>query len=138
MCGITLSIYPVSPTTGPDPETIALHESLASSNANRGPDTSDTWTHVVDVDDGKQVEIRLTSSVLGLRGELTGQPIRGTRGVLAWNGQVSILVNAEQSGWCMDKEDAFLVTCRVLRVYGYAKVYEALLRQHSMCLPTKL
>ena len=89
MCGITLSIYPVSSGQTPDTDVLAIHNSLAQANAHRGPDTSDTFADVIDVDGGK-VELRLTSSVLGLRGELTGQPVRGKRGVLAWNGQVSL------------------------------------------------
>ena len=89
MCGISLSIYPISTGKTSDPEILAIHDSLAGSNANRGPDTSATFTDIVDVQGG-QVELRLTSSVLGLRGELTGQPVKGKRGVLAWNGQVSL------------------------------------------------
>lgn len=85
MCGITLSIHPVSPQTQ---DVHAIHDSLAGSNDNRGPDVNSTFSHIVDVEGG-QVELRLTSSVLGLRGELTGQPLIGERGVLAWNGQVS-------------------------------------------------
>lgn len=101
MCGITLSIYPVpapqSPQSHAHKHILAIHDSLAQSNAHRGPDTSDTFTLVVDVDGG-QVELRLTSSVLGLRGELTGQPVRGDRGVLAWNGQVSLSSHSGQKG----------------------------------------
>lgn len=37
---------------------------------------------------GAEIEITLSASVLGLRGELTAQPLVGKRGVLGWNGQV--------------------------------------------------
>lgn len=82
MCGITLTIGPA------DSEHHRIHEALARGNALRGPDSSTTFSTVVQASNG-HVELRLTSFVLGLRGELTGQPMVGKRGVLAWNGQVS-------------------------------------------------
>lgn len=44
---------------------------------------------------GEQIEVRLSASVLGLRGEITQQPIIGKRGILGWNGQVRLLLVEE-------------------------------------------
>lgn len=84
MCGITLSIHPVS-LDGAAHHT--LLESLIFANGARGPDTQSTYTKRFEVDGG-EVEIVLSSSVLGLRGGVVAQPLVGKRGVLAWNGQV--------------------------------------------------
>lgn len=83
MCGITLSI-----TASTDPSSSTLHESLATANAQRGPNSTNTYKRVIHLPDDEEVELVLTSSVLGLRGDLTQQPMVGKRGVLAWNGQV--------------------------------------------------
>lgn len=85
MCGLTLSIqrYPQSQ------EQESLLESLCAACAVRGPDTQSTYRTVVAAADGQQVEVAICASVLGLRGEVTRQPIVGQRGVLGWNGQVS-------------------------------------------------
>ena len=85
MCGLTLSIHPY-PVTASHEE---LLESLCQTCKARGPDTQSTYSTIISIDDGSQVELRLSASVLGLRGEITQQPIVGARGVLGWNGQVS-------------------------------------------------
>ena len=103
MCGITLTIRLLPYLDQPDPHPrpqkgsasdtgkaiIDLLESFRNANAVRGPDTSANYFHNVDLGGGSVVEVGLTASVLVLRGNgLTGQPLVGKRGVLAWNGQV--------------------------------------------------
>jgi asparagine synthetase B (glutamine-hydrolysing) len=85
MCGLTLSIHPCPVT----PSHEELLESLCQTCEARGPDTQSTYSTIISLNDGSQVELRLSASVLGLRGEITQQPIIGKRGVLGWNGQVS-------------------------------------------------
>lgn len=93
MCGLTLSIHPY-PTTVSHEE---LLESLCQTCKARGPDTHSTYSTIISLDDGSQVELLSSASVLGLRGEITQQPIVGARGVLGWNGQVS---GTSLSGGC--------------------------------------
>jgi len=85
MCGLTLSIHPYPATESHE----ELLESLCQTCKARGPDTQSTHSTIFSLDDGSQVELKLSASVLGLRGEITQQPIVGSRGVLGWNGQVS-------------------------------------------------
>jgi asparagine synthetase B (glutamine-hydrolysing) len=85
MCGLTLSIHPY-PTT---PSHEELLGSLCETCKARGPDTQSTYSTTIPLDNGNQIELRLSASVLGLRGEITQQPIVRNRGVLGWNGQVS-------------------------------------------------
>ena len=85
MCGLTLSVHPY-PISESHKE---LLDSLCQTCAARGPDTQSTFSTTISLDDGKQLELRLSAAVLGLRGEITQQPIIGDRGVLGWNGQVS-------------------------------------------------
>jgi len=93
MCGLTLSIHPY-PTTVSHEE---LLESLCETCKARGPDTQSTYSTIISLGSGSQIELRLSASVLGLRGEITQQPIIGKRGVLGWNGQVSrILLTGSQ------------------------------------------
>ncbi|WWD22519.1 hypothetical protein CI109_107012 [Kwoniella shandongensis] len=89
MCGLTLTIRPLpaSPTPEASPSS-ALLESFRTANLCRGPDCQRSHTEVVELQDGGKVEIVLSASVLGLRGDLTAQPLVGKRGVLGWNGQV--------------------------------------------------
>lgn len=86
MCGLTLSIHPYPPSE----EQESLLESLCAACASRGPDTQSTYRSIITAADGSQLEVVLCASVLGLRGEVTQQPIVGRRGVLGWNGQVTI------------------------------------------------
>ncbi|WVQ62654.1 uncharacterized protein L199_000801 [Kwoniella botswanensis] len=91
MCGLTLTIHPLLPNTHDQSKpntTSALLESFRSTNVQRGPDSQRTHKHVVELKDGSRLELCLTATVLGLRGELTAQPMVGKRGVLGWNGQV--------------------------------------------------
>ncbi|WRT63829.1 uncharacterized protein IL334_000754 [Kwoniella shivajii] len=88
MCGLTLSIRPVSPVNPASYASAALLDSFRKTNIQRGPDFQQTSTHIVNLKDDKKVEVTLTATVLGLRGQLTAQPLIGTRGVLGWNGQV--------------------------------------------------
>ncbi|KAI9635713.1 putative cytoplasm protein [Dioszegia hungarica] len=89
MCGITFSLCPYLSSLGSAiASPSALHTSLAESNSSRGPDSSNTHRAMINLNGTKQLELQLTSSVLGLRGSLTAQPIVGETGVLAWNGQV--------------------------------------------------
>jgi hypothetical protein len=85
MCGLTLSVHPY-PMTSPHEE---LLESLCETCAARGPDVQSTYSTIIILDNGARIELRLSASVLGLRGDITQQPIIGKRGVLGWNGQVS-------------------------------------------------
>ena len=85
MCGLTLSIHPY-PATDLQKE---LLESLCETCKARGPDTQSTYSTTISFDNGNQIELRISASVLGLRGDITQQPIVGNRGVLGWNGQVS-------------------------------------------------
>ncbi|OCF41643.1 cytoplasmic protein [Kwoniella heveanensis CBS 569] len=92
MCGLTLTIRPL-PASSTKPEERnaaipALLDSFRSTNTQRGPDSQRSHTEIVDLDNGRQVEVVLNATVLGLRGELTAQPMIGKRGVLGWNGQV--------------------------------------------------
>ncbi|WWC85826.1 uncharacterized protein L201_000693 [Kwoniella dendrophila CBS 6074] len=89
MCGLTLTIRhdPTSEDT-PSSSISALLDSFRSTNTQRGPDSQRTYTHLVELENGQRLEVSLTATVLGLRGELTAQPIIGERGVLGWNGQV--------------------------------------------------
>lgn len=86
MCGLTLSISPISP-----PGHVAdasVIKSLHAANAARGPNAHGVYARRVSVRGG-DVLVTLASSVLGLRGEnVTPQPLVGQRGALAWNGQV--------------------------------------------------
>ncbi|WWC66825.1 uncharacterized protein I206_100732 [Kwoniella pini CBS 10737] len=89
MCGLTLTIQPLSATETEDsPGSSSLLDSFRSTNVQRGPDSQQTYTHIIESIDGCIIEVSLTATVLGLRGELTAQPLIGTRGVLGWNGQV--------------------------------------------------
>lgn len=97
MCGITFTIRLKPPLGSPTPDSHEeLFASLRRGNASRGPDCQCTYTHQVVLDDGREVEVCLSACVLGLRGQgVTSQPLVGTRGMLAWNGQVraSLLVH---------------------------------------------
>jgi asparagine synthetase B (glutamine-hydrolysing) len=84
MCGLTLSIHPYPVSSSHE----SLHESLCQTCKARGPDTQSTYSSILDGQGGSRIELRLSASVLGLRGEITRQPIVGKRGVLGWNGQV--------------------------------------------------
>ncbi|AAW46095.1 cytoplasm protein, putative [Cryptococcus deneoformans JEC21] len=84
MCGLTLSIRSLS-TGYPR---ASLLDAFQSTITCRGPDTQGSYTHIVKGKSGAEIEITLSASVLGLRGELTAQPLVGKRGVLGWNGQV--------------------------------------------------
>ncbi|KIR39870.1 cytoplasmic protein [Cryptococcus deuterogattii 99/473] len=87
MCGLTLSIKSLST----DHPKASLLDAFRSTITCRGPDTQGSYTHtVMPVTDkcGVKIEVNLSASVLGLRGELTAQPLVGKRGVLGWNGQV--------------------------------------------------
>ncbi len=90
MCGLTLLIRPLpsgSPPYHPDP----IFTSLVSANSARGPDASNTYTHLVHLESGDTLELSMAASVLGLRGrEVVSQPIVSETGVLGWNGQVSV------------------------------------------------
>ncbi|WWC58141.1 uncharacterized protein I303_100676 [Kwoniella dejecticola CBS 10117] len=115
MCGLTLTIRPLSlslsspsvsdcsSSDSTEDADLALLDSFRSTNAQRGPDSQRTFKHTVTLDDDdngvttttttksttkSKVEICLTATVLGLRGDLTAQPLVGNRGVLGWNGQV--------------------------------------------------
>ncbi|WWD08959.1 hypothetical protein V865_007074 [Kwoniella europaea PYCC6329] len=91
MCGLTLTIRPLLPNNHDQSKpntTSALLESFRSTNVQRGPNSQRTYKHVVELEDGGKLELCLTATVLGLRGELTAQPMVGKRGVLGWNGQV--------------------------------------------------
>ncbi|WVF65921.1 hypothetical protein IAT40_000659 [Kwoniella sp. CBS 6097] len=97
MCGLTLTIRPLSATTNTnvtanatstDNTTSALLNSFHTTNVQRGPDSQRSYTEIVELDDGNRVEVVLNATVLGLRGEITAQPMVGKRGVLGWNGQV--------------------------------------------------
>ena len=85
MCGLTLSIHPYPISSSHE----SVLESLCQTCKARGPDTQSTYSTILDLEDSRQIELRLSASVLGLRGEITQQPIAGKRGVLGWNGQVS-------------------------------------------------
>ncbi|WVW81812.1 hypothetical protein I302_103809 [Kwoniella bestiolae CBS 10118] len=90
MCGLTLSIRPLPPSDT-DPkvdDTSSLLDSFRSTNVQRGPDSQRTYSHTVELHDGVRIKVSLTATVLGLRGELTAQPLVGRRGVLGWNGQI--------------------------------------------------
>ncbi|OXG43600.1 cytoplasmic protein [Cryptococcus neoformans Bt120] len=84
MCGLTLSIRSLST----DHPRASLLDAFQSTITCRGPDTQGSYTHIVKGKSGAEIEITLSASVLGLRGELTAQPLVGKRGVLGWNGQV--------------------------------------------------
>jgi len=94
MCGIVCSIRPLIYNTGaaegghednPEP----VFDSLVKSTSSRGPDAQNTYKHVIRLDNTACLEVKLSASVLGLRGEtIVSQPVIGKRGVLAWNGQV--------------------------------------------------
>ncbi len=90
MCGITFTLTPCAPHAAKSSSLTELHDSLAASNAFRGPDSRNTYRACININDNLGVDLALTSSVLGLRGSLTEQPMIGQRGVLAWNGQVSL------------------------------------------------
>lgn len=106
MCGLTLCIAPVDadvnasthPTNCNSLDNVIhnsevqatfqqLLHSLHDENRKRGPDTSGVFATRVPTPAGDLL-VTLGSSVLGLRGTLTAQPLIGSRGVLAWNGQV--------------------------------------------------
>ncbi|KAK8845569.1 hypothetical protein IAR55_006284 [Kwoniella newhampshirensis] len=86
MCGLTLTIRPFSDASSS--ATTALLDSFRTTNMCRGPDCQRSHTEMIDLADGKGIEVTLSASVLGLRGELTSQPMVGKRGILGWNGQV--------------------------------------------------
>lgn len=86
MCGLTLSVHPYPISSSHE----ALLDSFCQTCAARGPDRSSTYSTKVELGSGQTIELRLSASVLGLRGTVTAQPIIGKRGVLGWNGQVSI------------------------------------------------
>ncbi|RSH81467.1 hypothetical protein EHS25_006824 [Saitozyma podzolica] len=94
MCGLTLSLRLIAGSPSADAASGAaddlapLLDSLRSSNALRGPDSSQTHIERIDLSSGRVLEVSLSASVLGLRGGLTAQPLVGKRGVLGWNGQV--------------------------------------------------
>jgi hypothetical protein len=85
MCGLTLSIHPYPISSSHE----VLLDSLCRTCAARGPDCQSTYSATVELDNRQKIELRLSASVLGLRGDVTEQPIFGKRGVLGWNGQVS-------------------------------------------------
>ncbi|WVR03597.1 hypothetical protein IAU60_000589 [Kwoniella sp. DSM 27419] len=88
MCGLTLTIH-VAPRIPSDPGTQEdLFASLGQANARRGPDVQRSHAELVELPSGHILEVTLSCAVLGLRGDLTAQPMVGTRGVLGWNGQV--------------------------------------------------
>lgn len=95
MCGLTLCVTALNEIPTEDAclteqgSGNQLLRSLQGENRRRGPDSSGIyrWQHCGAVDD-TVLEVTLASSVLGLRGRLTSQPLIGERGVLAWNGQV--------------------------------------------------
>jgi hypothetical protein len=89
MCGLTLSIHLVGDDVQSSPPTdTEIFNSLCEACAARGPDAQQTWSGTFQIRGGRQVEVTLYSSVLGLRGGVHSQPIVGPRGVLGWNGQV--------------------------------------------------
>lgn len=104
MCGLTLSLRLVAGSPSADAASSAaddldpLLDSLRSSNALRGPDSSQTHIERIDLSSGHVLEVALSASVLGLRGGLTAQPLVGKRGVLGWNGQVSAMRLANLDG----------------------------------------
>lgn len=86
MCGLTLSISPISPP-GQAADTRVIR-SLHVANGARGPNAHGVYARRVSTGAG-DVLVTLAASVLGLRGEtVTPQPLVGKRGALAWNGQV--------------------------------------------------
>jgi len=123
MCGLTLCIAfqrhegdrdgrissdshdgPSTPTSQSD-ILHRLRDSLHAENDARGPDTSGIYATFIPTPLGK-LHLSLGSAVLGLRGDLTAQPLVGSRGVLAWNGQVfSGTHEAEESGDAGDEDE---------------------------------
>lgn len=90
MCGLTLSIRLLPSPTETIPSPDPIFTSLVMANSTRGPDASNTYTHLVSLPTGETIELSLAASVLGLRGrEVVSQPVLGEKGVLGWNGQVS-------------------------------------------------
>ncbi|WVO16743.1 hypothetical protein L204_104427 [Cryptococcus depauperatus] len=87
MCGLTLSIR-LSEANSSNIEQNAILQAFQSSVACRGPDSQDSYVHVDTTYSGHQIEVCIYATVLGLRGDLTSQPLVGKRGVLGWNGQI--------------------------------------------------
>ncbi|EPQ30178.1 uncharacterized protein PFL1_02294 [Pseudozyma flocculosa PF-1] len=95
MCGIALLVSTSGnderTTQDPKPSLKALYPAVQRSNRRRGPDQDAAATHTLVRQDGSQIVLSLTSSVLGLRGRvLTPQPLVSANGrfLLAWNGQI--------------------------------------------------
>ncbi|WVQ80882.1 hypothetical protein IAT38_002989 [Cryptococcus sp. DSM 104549] len=96
MCGLTLSIRPL-PADPSTCRTTPIIDAFKESIACRGPDSQRSVTlhfplkvrrtneGVLDV---TSLEVKMSASVLGLRGDLAVQPLVWERGVLGWNGQV--------------------------------------------------
>lgn len=89
MCGILLSIRPISNNGIDSNDSDSLFERLLAAVRPRGPDSLQIHTSIFPLDGAQRLEVKLASSVLGLRGRgITPQPLQNNDAVLAWNGQV--------------------------------------------------
>lgn len=89
MCGILLEISICNQQTQQTSKSDEIFNTLLEAIKPRGPDSLQIHTSTVPLSSGHTLQVKLASSVLGLRGQgITQQPLEGDHGVLAWNGQV--------------------------------------------------
>lgn len=89
MCGILLSIRSIDKNDIANNSSDDTFDALLSAVKPRGPDSLQIHTTILSLDSSHSLEVKLASSVLGLRGQgITRQPVENDHGVLAWNGQI--------------------------------------------------